>query len=336
MSKIIAFRASDGLVAEIEGKSIASGGTKTDVILEMLEGLGSIDVATGRNKLPEISGVYIVYVGKRLLYVGQTSNLRNRIRSHHRLPQFVELNARMAWFEEGDRDRITLERELIDLLDPELNNSSVLYKPGSSKRVGFRIPDGMAERFRIRAELEGRTFSDIMSDLLAAYLETPVNSEIAANNDAIDPIHQELAELRAAIEQVKCETVEMLNVLRIDIWGDDKDCEFDDERNLVVGGTVTDTSQDLILVQCDVRDLKEEFNCLPAELARQDKRIDMWVEQVKMRDAQTLKHKAEVEAIVEVYGKLLKGIEHNCDRIEVLEKVNKISHKTGSGMGFGK
>ena len=235
----------------------------------------------------------------------------------------------------------------------------------ASKNFTVRIDEELEDAIRDSANAMGLSVSDYVrlamtnqNQRKATAILMPcidVSDRNTTQDESIDTLRQELAELRnaialqrntalqteltelrAAIEQGKCETVEMLNVLRIDIWGDDHDCDFDDERNLVVGGTVTDTSQNLILVACDVRDLREELNWLPAELARQDKRIDRWVEQVKMRDTQTLKHKAEVEAIAEVYGELVKGIEHNCDRIEVLEKVNKISRKTGSGMGFGK
>lgn len=233
----------------------------------------------------------------------------------------------------------------------------------ASKNFTVRIDEELEDAIRDNANAMGLSVSDYVRLAMANQNQRKATAILkpcernTTQDDAIDTLRQELlelratialqrntgalqtelAELRAAIVEGKCETVEMLNVLRIDIWGEDD--RGLDSSELLVGGTIFETSQNLILVECDVRDLKvemAELSGLPAELARQDKRIDKWVEQVKMRDAQTLKLKANVEAIAEVYGELVAGIEHNCDRLVVLEKVNKITHKTASGVGFGK
>ena len=356
MSKIIAFRASDGLVAEIEGKSVASGATKTDVILGMLEGLESFDVTTGRKKLPEISGVYIVYVGKRLLYIGQTANLKNRFKNHHRLPEFVEANARVAWFGDDGGDRLALEGEMIDLLEPEMNGTHVTYPIGTSRNLTIRVNDELDALTRSNAAAMGVSTGEFVRiairNLNALVLSgeininkcsTPVNIE--PENDAIDTLRQELAELRATIALQP--TGDRNTALQT---------ELTELRTLIVANTARMDRDDYTFIKDVMETLRDDkgYRKLPEQFDTQEERIDrlyahrddtfFQVEELTKANNNNMnewtKQAKDREEFSKAYREVVKSVEHNCDRLVVLEKMNGVVHKSNGvikvGTGFGK
>ena len=85
-----------------------------------------------RKRLPPLSGIYVVAdASNTVWYVGQAANLQSRWtgRSHHRYPQLIRSNKKLAhrifWhpFSVGELDE--KERFYIDLLRPELNGCKV-------------------------------------------------------------------------------------------------------------------------------------------------------------------------------------------------------------------
>jgi excinuclease UvrABC nuclease subunit len=81
-----------------------------------------------KGRMPKVPAVYIVIgLRNKVLYVGQTVNLRRRMSEHHRNQEFKELNAQsVAWM--AVRDRGTAEYDLINSLRPLLNRT-VPVKP---------------------------------------------------------------------------------------------------------------------------------------------------------------------------------------------------------------
>ena len=98
MAKQLNIRCPDNLYDQIERKARDAGQDKTKIVLGLLEGLPSIPIEERRD-LPCERAVYLIWAGERLLSFGQTANLNQRIRSHPKLVQFLDDEARISWFE---------------------------------------------------------------------------------------------------------------------------------------------------------------------------------------------------------------------------------------------
>jgi DNA-binding Xre family transcriptional regulator len=119
----------------------------------MITGMPSMPVAD-RKIFPEEGVVYIVWGEKKLLYIGQTKNLRKRFLHHHRLIEFLNSDTNVSWFSEEECNRLEVESALIDLLDPELNNSEIPKKEIDERPTSIRwkLPELMA-RYQIKVKV---------------------------------------------------------------------------------------------------------------------------------------------------------------------------------------
>lgn len=74
-------------------------------------------------RLPKISAVYFITYDDKIIYVGQTVNLRYRLDTHHHASEFVKLQDKLIvfWLALDKDSLIEAEKVLIDLLDPDLN-----------------------------------------------------------------------------------------------------------------------------------------------------------------------------------------------------------------------
>lgn len=80
-----------------------------------------------KSNLPNISGVYFVFVSERILYIGRAANLQRRWRQHHRQLEFEGFNeARIAWLHVSDSQILpAIEKALIQYFKPLLNQRSI-------------------------------------------------------------------------------------------------------------------------------------------------------------------------------------------------------------------
>lgn len=83
------------------------------------------------NWMPETSCVYFIHSNFSLLYIGQTSNLKQRLTQHHRKPDFDYLTNLMLpisvdWISVPKTLLLEEEKYWIDKLKPPLNNTPVL------------------------------------------------------------------------------------------------------------------------------------------------------------------------------------------------------------------
>ena len=100
-------------------------------------------------QLPDTSGVYFVFSGCELLYVGGTKNLRNRMRDHKRFPEFRSYGVDgLCYLPSGDW--VSLERQYQVKLTPKLNKELFLgsrrYK--SPKLGYFRLVNGQPQKIK--------------------------------------------------------------------------------------------------------------------------------------------------------------------------------------------
>jgi hypothetical protein len=82
-----------------------------------------------RKQMPKITGIYFVVAGEdKILYIGKTTNLRNRWGSHHRLAQFRGIESvRVSWLEISDGKLLgAIEDALINYFLPVYNGRKVL------------------------------------------------------------------------------------------------------------------------------------------------------------------------------------------------------------------
>jgi hypothetical protein len=120
MSKYIGFRCPDVVAKEIDNHVADTGKSKTEVILAMVQGLPSLSV-NDRRTFPDVESIYLVWADNSLLYIGQTKNLRKRFEHHHRLVEFLNCEAKVAWFDASGCNRLDVEGQLIELFLPTLN-----------------------------------------------------------------------------------------------------------------------------------------------------------------------------------------------------------------------
>lgn len=77
--------------------------------------------------LPNCRGVYAVFAGERLLYIGKTRGIYVRIRQHHLRDKFIEMKAdHVEYIECGSVESGLMEGWLIAKHNPPLNTARVL------------------------------------------------------------------------------------------------------------------------------------------------------------------------------------------------------------------
>lgn len=91
-----------------------------------------------KHKLPQSSGLYFVFQGDKLLYIGKTERSFNvRWHLHHRLDQLLEIqNVEIACWEctEKGKTLLSLESQAIKAFKPLLNGTKVPIKAGSPRQ----------------------------------------------------------------------------------------------------------------------------------------------------------------------------------------------------------
>ena len=94
-----------------------------------------------RQDLDPIPALYFVLNEQReVVYIGQTANLRERWRSHHRARQMAAGGYRIHWRQIADEDeRLSLEKEAITYLRPLWNRTEIPV--ADMKRVESYIND---------------------------------------------------------------------------------------------------------------------------------------------------------------------------------------------------
>ena len=94
-----------------------------------------------RRDLPPIPALYFVLdIQVNILYIGQTANLRDRWKSHHRAPQMDSTTYRIHWREIADEgQRADAERQSIAFFRPPWNRSEIPV--AEMKRVEAYIND---------------------------------------------------------------------------------------------------------------------------------------------------------------------------------------------------
>ncbi len=123
-----------------------------------------------RNKLPYIAAVYFaIDENQEIHYVGQTTNLRGRIASHHKLADFRSMNLAIAWMQVSEVETLRVtEKQLIEYHKPKLNNQLQEKYPGSQIKISLghrrEIVDWIAEH-------DGRSVSQTICLLLDIFLD---------------------------------------------------------------------------------------------------------------------------------------------------------------------
>ena len=220
MSKeLLAVRVPKDIVNSVEQQVQQTGLSKTDVVLEMLQqSVPSLPI-TERSKLPNTAAIYFVFtLDNKLLYIGQTSNLRQRWAQHHRYQQFIEASSqtRIGWFAFGEEFKdslLDIEKELIESLSSEHNDTP---HPGL---VSLRIPDELLQWVEETSDVEysssrsgraGANRTQVILDALEFYRQhrnTVLSSSSTTANDSVtkdelqESIESAITALRKELEQ---------------------------------------------------------------------------------------------------------------------------------------
>ena len=93
------------------------------------------------DRLPEISGIYLVYNADTCIYIGQSKNIKRRWRSHHRLKQINSMypESYIVWIRAKVYELDALERDFIKNIDPLLNRKRIIrevfFRPNPGKPI---------------------------------------------------------------------------------------------------------------------------------------------------------------------------------------------------------
>ncbi len=103
-------------------------------------------------QLPEASGIYFVTSNDEILYIGISTNIRNRWVGHHRKSELNIYNdVKIHWYLLDDKKALPeLEAKLIKTLKPKLNGSKVIVQ------LKKEIQDNTVKRGRGRPKGIGR------------------------------------------------------------------------------------------------------------------------------------------------------------------------------------
>ncbi len=208
MSVSLTFRCPDDLAALITSQAEATGQDKTSVVVGMLRSSLPSLLLIEKSNLPAIPAIYFVWSSNKLLYIGKTSNLKQRFYQHHRIVSFLEsgIDTRIAWFPAHADELPSLEQDLIELLEPDLNYT-LTGQPNNI--ISFRITDAELQALQTFQTSEDKsihkTAARLLRGLLAGTIEalTPVDirelvkQEVAAS---LGEVRSQLEELRGKLK----------------------------------------------------------------------------------------------------------------------------------------
>lgn len=157
----IGFRCPEEIAAQIQSRQELTGKSKSEVIIELITGLPSVGI-NDRKDLPTDEVVYFVWTAEKLLYIGQTNNLKQRLYNHHRLVEFLNDESRVSWFNAAQCDRLEIESELIELFNPSLNGEPCL----NERLATFRIPHGKLVAFQEICSSNGMNLSSVLNKIV--------------------------------------------------------------------------------------------------------------------------------------------------------------------------
>lgn len=127
---------------------------------------------TERALLPECPAVYFVLEKSRVLYVGQTTQLRTRWQRHHLSLQLSStMDVRIAWYETADScHRWQLENQGVTLFHPRYNKALVRRLP-THKTIGAAVPNHLYNILETLAIRANTSMSEQVKTLIREALE---------------------------------------------------------------------------------------------------------------------------------------------------------------------
>lgn len=135
--------------------------------------IGNLPFVTfdNRKKLPPFTAIYFALSPTNdVLYIGRSSQLKVRWQSHHRIPDLEKMQcASIAWFECKEDELEPLERSLIDMYQPSLNDTPLSHADNGKVKRTFELEIGTIEILERRAKLERRTLSAIIDIAIEEY-----------------------------------------------------------------------------------------------------------------------------------------------------------------------
>lgn len=208
---LLTIRCPDDLIQLIQKQEELTGLDRTKVVVGMLEQSLPSVLVSERGKLPAIPAIYLVWLYNKLLYIGRTSNLKQRWTGHHRILHFVNAgeNCRISWFQIDADDLSTLpslEASLIELLEPEHNNTDTTGGSTKYKIQGY-VTQEIYDRFKAECSERGLSESQLLKQILSEHFGvTQSASESAANPE----IEKRLDELENRFGNLLARTTEFM------------------------------------------------------------------------------------------------------------------------------
>lgn len=105
-----------------------------DSVQEIINYCNHIKLHDASNCLPKTEGIYFI-IGKErhtlqsiILYIGQSENLKDRFRDHHRYQECINYDSSCNVYWLNCKNRVELEKHLINKFNPKLNNTPIRDK----------------------------------------------------------------------------------------------------------------------------------------------------------------------------------------------------------------
>jgi GIY-YIG catalytic domain len=128
-----------------------------------------------RSQLPNLPAIYFVITDEQVIYIGRTSNLRQRWVDHHLLKQKAlgEILVKVAWLSCSDINLLpSIELALIEYFQPCLNRCGLGRRenPDYSRVTGL-VNRELAKRLRVYVAESESTISEVVEKALKKYLD---------------------------------------------------------------------------------------------------------------------------------------------------------------------
>lgn len=123
-------------------------------------------IGFNRQQAPTRPAVYALYVDTQCVYIGSTTNLRERLTGHHHRKTLAKFGAPSVKYRPTESVLLRqLEAALIKRLTPRLNRR---VSRGPMKTV--RLSAELRRALKLAAAIQGRTIGDIASEALTEWL----------------------------------------------------------------------------------------------------------------------------------------------------------------------
>jgi hypothetical protein len=172
----VTFRIDAKTKRKFQSRIVGDGATMSDILTDFVKIYGESGLRFGgdtlwnMSDLPELSVVYFAYDIRGVRYIGQTTNLRQRIQTHHRANELS--GCRLAWIVVPGNLLRMFENVCVDIFAPDLNKRPSSLSDGTT--LTFRCDPDLNRQVKVEAAKRDMNRTEFIIEALLEKLEQSV------------------------------------------------------------------------------------------------------------------------------------------------------------------